>query len=245
MRYKTFLLALIAILSFLITVDSAMAQEFKFNVRQDRLIGDHNGELVFKDEVVVFQDGKSNQSTSISYTDIKLIEIPSANLVRIWTYQDKEWLLGKDRSYSFYLLEEKISREVITFIRSRNKRPFLIAFADSEENETPITELAVKHKHRLGGCQGILRIFKDRVSFITSEKSHSREWLWTEIESVSRSDRWQLEILTHEREIGGSEKNYNFALKESLSDESYNFIWNNVFKPTPLIKEDKELFARP
>lgn len=245
MLIARFTMLLVAVITIIAGVERAEAQEFRFPAREDQIVGGRDGELIIGSEGITFSTANDKHRRAWKYNDIGLIELPTPQRVRIWTYQDREWMLGKDQHYTYNLAEPQIDKTVIDFLRNRATRPFVVAFATVVEGEAVVTEIAVKHKHRLGGCQGVIKIYKDRISFITSEENHSRDWHWDDIESVGRAGQWQLELATYEREVGGSARSYHFQLKEPLPSHVYDIIWHRVYRPTPLIKPEKEVYAKP
>ncbi|MEW6731719.1 MAG: hypothetical protein AB1489_10360 [Acidobacteriota bacterium] len=236
---------LIAIIAIIVCVDQAEAQEFRFSAQEDQLIGRRDGELIISHQSIEFRTSKDEYNRAWKYTDIRLIELPTPKKISIWTYQDNEWMLGKDRHFTYHLAEPQIDRVVIDFLRNHIVRPFVISFATTDEQETPVIEIAVKHKHRLGGCQGLIKIYKDRISYITSQANHSRDWYWNEIQSIGRTSEWRFDLVTYERDLGGSSRTYNFQLKESLPNGVYDSMWSHIYRPTTLIKPEKEVYTNP
>src|SRR5574338_871982 len=113
MRFKFAIASACVVLLFALQVN---AQEFKYKVQQDRLIGHRDGELTISDKGVEYRATRSErESRAWAYSDIKLFEILSPTRVRIWTYKDRKRLLGKDQSLTFKIVEGEMDRNVSDF----------------------------------------------------------------------------------------------------------------------------------
>lgn len=232
-KYLT-ICAIISVFSVLLSASQVTAQEFKYKVQQDRLIGHRDGELIISNDSVEFRAKKENDSRSWSYGEIKLLEILSTTRMRIWTYQNRK-LMGQEESFSFNILEGRIDQQLSDFLRERIKRPLVTSLTNDEAGSEPLAEIPVKHLHRLSGCQGVLRVYADRLIYQAADGHDSRSWRWTDIRAVGRPDVDRFEVLTFEPQFGGPKRSFNFTLKEQLADKTYDFIWSRVFRPTPLI----------
>lgn len=232
-KYLT-ICAIISVFSVLLSASQVTAQEFKYKVQQDRLIGHRDGELIISKDRVEFRAKKENDSRSWSYGEIKLFEILSTTRMRIWTYQNRK-LMGQEESFSFNILEGRIDQQLSDFLRERIERPLVTSLTNDEAGSEPLAEIPVKHLHRLSGCQGVLRVYADRLIYQAADGHDSRSWRWTDIRAVGRPDVDRFEVLTFEPQFGGPKRSFNFTLKEQLADKTYDFIWSRVFRPTPLI----------
>lgn len=233
MRIKYFSICITAWLV-LLSALQINAQEFKYKVQQDRLIGHRDGELIISNDHVEFRTKKENDSRSWTYGEIKLFEILSTTRVRIWTYQNRK-LMGQEESLNFKIIEGRIDQQLSDFLRERISRPLVTSLTKEETGGEPLAEIPVKHQHRLSGCQGVLRVFTDRLIYEAADGHDSRSWRWTDIRAVSRPDSDRFEVLTFEPQFGGPKRSFNFILKEPLADKTYDFIWSRVYRPTPLI----------
>ena len=213
------------------------AQEFRYRVRLDRLIGHRNGELIISTDQVEFRAKKEDESRSWTYGEIKLFEILSSTRVRVWTYQNRK-LMGQEESFSFNIVEGRIDQQASDFLRNHISRPLVTSLTDDETGSEPLAEIPVKHLHRLSGCQGVLRVYADRLIYEGADGHDSRSWRWTDIRAVGRPDVDRFEVLTFEPQTGGPKRSFNFILKEPLAEKTYDFIWSRVFRPTPLIRAE-------
>ena len=214
-------------------VTTVAAQEFKYTVELDRTIGHRDGELIITDKGVEYRAKREKESRTWNYDDIKLFEILSPTRLRIQTYRDRKLYLGKDESVTFKIAEGQLDHNISNFLRERTTRPFVTTFVDQSER-TSIAEIPVKHSHRFGGCEGILKVYSDKLEYEAKTGHNSRSWRWIDIRSVGRSDLYRFEVETFEPEIGASSRSFNFILKERMADEIYELIWGRVYRPTPL-----------
>ncbi|HKY26438.1 MAG TPA: hypothetical protein VJM12_00675, partial [Pyrinomonadaceae bacterium] len=199
----------------LLVVTTAAAQEFKYKVELDRLIGHRDGELIITDKGVEYHAKRENESRSWAYADIKLIEILSPARLRLQTYKDRKLYLGTDESLTFKIIEGELNHAVSDFLRGRTTRPFVTSLVEENE-QTSIAEIPVKHSHRFGGCEGVLRVYSDKLEYESETGHNSRSWRWTDIRSVGRSDIYRFEVETFEPQIGVSSRSFNFVLKERM-----------------------------
>lgn len=233
MRIKYFSICITACLV-LLSALQINGQEFKYKVQQDRLIGHRDGELIISNDHIEFRTKKENDRRSWTYGEIKLFEILSPTRMRIWTYQNQK-LLGQEESLSFKIIQGSIDQQVSDFLRERIARPLVTSLTKEETGSEPLAVIPVKHLHRLSGCQGVLRVYADRLIYESADGHDSRSWRWSDIRAVGRPDVDRFEVLTFEPQFGGPKRSFNFILKEPLADKTYDFIWSRVFRPTPMI----------
>ncbi|KAF0215899.1 MAG: hypothetical protein FD167_5195 [bacterium] len=219
----------------LFLLPNTFAQEFKYQVEEERLLKDRGGELIISIDQIEFRAKEEKNSLKWNYHEIELVQLDSPTEIKIWSYHDQAWILGRDKRFTFKVTAPLLDKYLIDFLRSRLERPFVISFSEDKQ-ETSIAEIAVKHFHRMGGCQGILKIYSDHLDFTTSSGQDSRSWLWKEIKSINRSGEWELEVLTYENMVGGSKRSYHFALKTPLAEQVYEQIWQKIYPSTALAK---------
>lgn len=213
-----------------VRADGPGAQEYTFTVRHGRMLGDRDGTLTLTAERVEYRSKDGEHGGSWTYRDIQRLEVLSKTRIRITTYEDNKFF-GMDRVFTLEIVGGELTSEVSDFLRSRMPKPFITWFTDREGQ--PIAELAVKHHHRFGGCQGTIAVYDDRLVFVSDSGKGSRTWLWSDLRGVSRPDPFRLELATWERESGGP-KAYTFAVKEAMPDAAYEAIWERIYRPAPL-----------
>jgi len=244
MRFRFTKVSAIVLVGFIIVFTPKLnAQEFRYQVQQDRLIGDRAGELIISDKGVEYRaEKKEKENQAWTYNDIRLFEILSPTKIRIWTYRDRKLLLGKDESVTFKIVEGEVDPKLSDFLRVQIRRPFVTSFVKSEQ--TLLAQIPVKHSHRIGGCEGVLKVFADHLVYESQTGHDSRSWRWTDIRSVGRPDIYHFDVETFEPQTGASGRTFNFVLKEQMDDGTYDLIWSRVYRPTPLIRVSESRATR-
>ena len=234
-KQQVLLQVLVVMVFFSAVVLQANAQEFRYQVSRDKLVGHAEGELIISTERVEYRAKKEKDGRVWAYREIKLFEVLSPTRVRIRTYEDgSRWKLGRDRDFTFKIVGAELTQEVSDFLRGRIDRPFVTSF--TAEGGNPLAQISVKHLHRFGGCQGVLKVYPDHLSYEAEDGHDSRSWLWKDIKSIGRPDRFRFEVVTYEPQFGGPARSFNFTLKEEMPDAVYDLVWTSVFRPTPLTK---------
>jgi len=159
--------------------------------------------------------------------DMKRIEIVSPTAINIVTYEDQGRFFGAERTFEFKLLGDDITQEVSHFLPSWVKRP-LVTSVIPDIGQPPMFEIPVKHRHTLGGCEGLLRIYPEAVVYESREPEHSRYWRYSDIQQIGRLSRYWFEITTFEDKIGGPDRVFNFELKHQMDDMTYDYLWARV-----------------
>lgn len=75
------------------------------------------------------------------------------------------------RSYTFRIRDGESGAELVRFLSSYVKRP-VKGFRSSQSQAT--FEVPVYHRHRLGGCNGTLRIGRREIQFVADRAQDSR-----------------------------------------------------------------------
>lgn len=230
-----FMLAIVAFTIFF-APKVATTQPFEYQVEHLRAFRNSRGTLVITPEAIEYKTTAKNDSRTWRYMDIQQIKIASPTELEIVTYEDERRLLGRDRLFKFKLLQGQITPEVSARLMANAPRQVITSVMPEPEGR-PTFELPVKHLHTFGGCQGVLRIYPDRVTYeSTTKPSDSRYWRYADIQTFSHSTRYRFDITTFENQFGGPTRAYNFELKEEFPALAYDYIWVRVnpsgFYPT-------------
>ncbi len=147
-----------------------------------------------------------------------------------WSYPDIDELkLGADsiritcgRTYEF---RGEVPAAVYELWKDRLDQRFVAELADGAL--LPEWRLGVKHRFGRTSADGVLEFGRDRIVFASMRPGDSRTWRIRDIESVSSSGPFELTIVTFERaRLDYDErKQFNFRLKEALSEDRYNQVW--------------------
>jgi hypothetical protein len=178
------------------------------------------GTLRVDESSISFQErGKeAKHSRTWKYDDIQELTL-GPDALRIVTYEDKRWELGRDRVYVFEKLPPNFAAEWYPVFSASLDARFVAALAD--EAFQPAWQLPVKLAHGRSGSQGLLLVGEDGAVYKSAEPGESRTWRMRDLENVSSSGAFDLTISTHERE-------FRFQLKHTLDDAHYQKLWLRV-----------------
>ena len=95
-----------------------------------------------------------------------------------------------------------------------------------------VQEIPVRHRHGIGGCQGILTIAQDKIIYRTQHEGDSRIWLLKDLESFASNDPFHLRLST-------AFETFNFDLKLPLQEAAYEHIWKALHSP------DIQTYSKP
>ena len=212
----------------ILTLPSAFAQQGAWQVRHRHLRNGAAGTLRATPDSLSFEElDKKGHPTAHSrqwkYADIQLLTLGTRTL-RLRTYEDQRWELGRDREFVFDQLPAGLVTELYIAWRDHLDTRFVAALADTQLAH-PDWQIAAKLLHGRSGSQGVIRFGADRIVYQTEQGEESRTWRVTDkendIENVSTSGPFDLTINTHEGE-------FRFQLKETLPEDRYNRLWRQV-----------------
>jgi hypothetical protein len=222
----------LALLSFgaaillILSAASTTAEEYSFPVEHKHIVGSCKGDLKITDDGIEYR--AKEHSRKWAYTDIKLIRIAQPKAIEITSYESSWLKAGGDRIFEFRLTSRELSDDLSRFLLSRVDRPLVT-------NSVGMTEgarftILSRHRHRFGGCQGTIKLFADRVVYESDDPDESRQWRYSDIQSISRAGPYRLTVATFEPQFGGPARTFNFDLKERLDDAVYDYLWARVYK---------------
>lgn len=214
------------------------AQSFEFTVEHQHALRNCRGTLTITPDKIEYKTTHKKDSRTWRYIDIRQIKVESPTVLEIVTYEDQRRMLGRDRIFKFRLLVGQITPELSALLMAEATHPLVTSVMPMSDG-APTFELAVKHLHTLGGCEGVLRIYPDRVTYESRDRpSDSRFWRYTDIEHFGHPARYRFEITTYEDRFGGPTKVYNFQLKEEFPARAYDYLWVRVH-PTKFYPYEK------
>lgn len=214
------------------------AQNYHFLVEHEHTLRNCRGTLTITPEKIEYKTRHKKDSRSWSYRNIRQIVIVSPTRLEIVTYEDQRRMLGRDRIFKFRLLEGQITPEVSAWLMAKASRP-LVTSVMPVTGGSPAFEIPVKHLHTFGGCEGVLKIYSDRVSYESADQpTDSRYWRYADIEHFGHPTRFRFEITTFEDKVGGPTKTYNFQLKGDFPALAYDYLWRRVH-PTEFYPYEK------
>ena len=195
------------------------AQEFRYEVRHDHLVKSGRGVLVFDDAGVAYSEAK--HKFQWPWREIQRLEL-APRQVRVLTYQDSRWRLGKDREFRFELVDRGGAdfSQVYAHLRDRLDQRLVAALPD--EAVAPLFEIPAKRLGTVAGSQGTLLFGADRIVFRTPRRNESRTWRYRDIDNLSTTGPFELTLTTYEGI-------FRFQLKERLEEARYNDLWSKIF----------------
>ena len=198
---------------------AANAQDLSFQVRHDHLHKGGEGVLAFTEEMVRWEENKKPaHSRSWRYAEIQRLELAPGH-VRILTYEDVGWKLGRDREYRFDHLPPDLAARVHPLLTARLDQRYLAHLADP--SVTPVWDVPAKLLLGRRGSSGRLKIAAAHVVFDGGENGESRTWKFSDVINVNSSDPFELTITTIEGEN-------RIQLKAALSEERYQELWQTI-----------------
>jgi hypothetical protein len=198
---------------------AARAQDLTFPVRHDHLHKGGEGILTFTDEIVRWEENKKPEhSRSWRYAEIQRLELAPGH-VRILTYEDVGWQLGRDREYRFDHLPPDLAARVHPFLTARLDQRYLAHLADP--SIAPVWEVPAKLLHGRSGSNGSLKVGANQIVFDGREHGESRTWKLSDVTNVNSSDPFELTITTIEGEN-------RVQLKAALAGDRYQELWQTI-----------------
>src|SRR5262249_5315681 len=148
--------------------------------------------------------------------------------VRILTYSDQKWQLGRDRDYVFDHLPANLAQPLYYFLSAKLDQRFVAELA------TPIArslwQIPVKLRHGLGGSEGILTAGENTLVYESKTARESRTWRLSDIDTISTTSPLDFSITTRERSDWrhAAPRDFVFDLKAPLSQYRYDDLWRRI-----------------
>jgi hypothetical protein len=207
----------------------ASAQTYTYEVRHRHLQGGAMGTLRISQDGISFDEhGKKSKPEAYRwrYEEIQQLTVGGAEL-RVLTYQDSKWKLGRDREYVFDRIPRNLAVEVFPMLTRSLDQRFIAAMADKR---APEWKLSAKLDHGLSGTLGTLSVTDEEIIFETKKPDESRTWRLSDIENVSSTGSLSLTLTTNEKSglFRGGMRQFHFGLQQRLSEDRYNELWRGV-----------------
>ena len=194
-----------------------------YKVHHEHAIGGCEGTLTFWAEGVRYETMENNHSRNWAYADVKYFEIVSEGKIEIHTYESYGVSrLGRDRDFDFRLLGGELGDDLYQLLVRKSPRAVVthVVFPSTEV----VQEIPVRHRHRLGGCQGTLTIATDKIIYRADRNEDSRIWRLEDIQSFASSDPFSLRL-------SSAFETFTFDLKVPLEQRSHDLLWKAVYAP--------------
>lgn len=207
---------------------TGQAKTYTYKVKHLHAMGSCQGLLIVGEDEVRYETDYRQDARIWTYDRIKKVERKDSRHLTIETYEDQSLQFGRDKPFDFEFLDGEVSQELVDFMAMRMAR--------SSPPPPPTTppggrwELAVKHKHMFGGCEGTLKITDSSIQYVTDDTSDARLWKYLDIKRVENPSTYELDIYTYEDQTLqlGRDKVFHFELKEPLKPEVFEFIQQHL-----------------
>ena len=158
------------------------------------------------------------------YPNIEQLKISPKSL-SVVTYKDNKWKLGADRQYDFDLVSDNSFEDAYRFLKTRLDQRFVAVIADGPAHT--LWEMPAKHLSAFGGDEGVLQVGTREIVYKSANKGETRTWRYQDIDNISSSGPFLLTLTTFERAKldYGSQRQFNFQLKQRLEEARYNDLW--------------------
>ena len=216
-----FVLILILILS-VTTRGLLRADSFEYRVKHDHVLGSCQGKLTSSDGEIWFEASDGKHSQTWSYIDIEKLDVVSPTRLTLKTFKSASWKkLGKDETFEFSLIEGELTAANQEFLRSKLSRPIVARL--TEPKETTSAVFPVRHRHRVGGCEGQLQVEEDRLVYVSDRSKDNRVWKLSDIETIGSPDPYHFRVTTYN-------ETFTFDLKSPLDPNIYDTLWKKIYR---------------
>lgn len=176
-----------------------------------------SGTLVINDQGVEFRPNKGSP-LRWPYVEIQSFHL-SAKRLDLETYQNRSWHLSGDREFHFSLNDSVPPAVAEAFARhvqkpSENGRP--------DPNASSFASIPARHRTFGGGTNGVLHFRKRGIDYVTSKGRGSRSWRWSDIQTIANPDPYHFRIQ-------GYLETFEFELKQPMSRELFDQLWDSVY----------------
>ena len=219
-----------AFLVVLSALPPAKAEQVTIPVRHKHLRKGGTGELVIGASSMSFRESGKRQghSREWAYEEIQQLYI-APNSIRVLTYEDVSWKLGKDREYVFDQLAEGAVQRVRDAVLGRmDERQVVVSIPNL--SIAPIWQIKAKLAEGRGGSEGVVLVGEQAIVYKSAEPDASRTWYFRQIENISSSGPFDLTVTTFEQDASrlAGRRDFRFQLKTELSEERYNALWRGL-----------------
>lgn len=215
---------LLAVAVLLLAPARTYAETYTYKVKHNHTVGSCQGVLIIGENDIRYQSDYRSDSRIWTYLDIKKVESPSLRKLRIETREEQAMQLGRDKAFEFEFIDGEVTDELYNFIVNHIARP-----PSTEPPSTPPGgrwELAAKHDHTFGGCEGTLKITDSYLEYVSDNVKDARVWKYIDIKRLDTPSAYRLDIYTYEDTTWqlGRDRVFHFELKEPLEPAMQEFI---------------------
>ncbi len=222
--------AIVGMLLFGMSSPALLGQLHTYEVRHQHWHKGATGTLRVSGDGISFDEhGKKNKTHSRTwrYEEIEQLTVSPSEL-RVLTYEDARWELGRDREYVFDRLPKRFSSDTYPLWTSKLDQRFVAAVPDPQAS--PEWKAGAKLDQGLTGTVGTLMIGKDWIAFDAGKRDGSRSWRLMDIENISRASQLDFTVTTSEKSgwFRGGNRQFHFQLQQRLPEDKYDALWREI-----------------
>ena len=139
--------------------------------------------------------------------------------VVIETYQNRSLHRPGVQHFRFHL-SRALPPAVAAELAANIGRP--VQNDDPDASAPAMATIPVRHRGLMHGTNGVLRVRKGGIDYVTASKGDSRSWRWADIQTLSEPDPYHLYLF-------GYRDTYTFDLKAPLSRALFRFATDEIY----------------
>jgi hypothetical protein len=221
---------------------AGLAEGHTYEVRHRHWHGGAPGTLNVSADGISYQERvKKNKTDSRQwrYEEIQQITVSPTEL-RILTYEDSKWELGRDREYVFDRLPQNLAAETYALWTGKLDQRFIAGVPEPASGAE--WTAGAKLDQGLAGPVGTLTLGKDWVVFDAGKRGGSRSWRLMDIENISHTGPLDFTVTTAEKagRFRGGMRDFHFQLQQRLPEDKYNALWREINRSRGLVFLDSQ-----
>lgn len=175
------------------------------------------GNLIFNSKGVEFNSEK-HFSHRWPFVEIKTFDLTPHRFV-VTTYENRGKHRPGDRQFRFDFAAD-VSPGIAAELARRVAKP--VKNGEPDPNVPGYATLHARRTTRTGGSNGVLRFGDEGIDYVTASKRDARSWRWADIQTIANPDIYHFRVGAY-REI------FAFELKEPMSKELFDRLWDFVY----------------
>ncbi len=175
------------------------------------------GTLTLSTEGIDFHPTKG-EAIQWALEDIRTVVLSNPRKLSPVSYQNRRWHVPGDRPFEF-TLKTPMPPQIAAELVNRVGKPAI--------NGDPLPEVSsfaiipARHKTATGGSSGSLRFSDSGIDYL-SKTGDARSWRWADIETIAHPEPYRFRV-------GGHLETFDFELKEPLTREMFDRLWDHVY----------------
>jgi hypothetical protein len=175
------------------------------------------GTLALTDSGIEFRAAKG-PPLRWPFVEIQTFDLSPRRLT-LTGYENRRWHFHGERRFRFDL-ESAVPPAVAAELAQRVAKPAENGVPDP--HAPAFATLPTRHQTRGGGTNGVLQFRDSGIDYVTDPGHGARSWRWADIQTLALPDPYHLRV-------GGYRETFGFELKEPMSRELFDRLWNDVY----------------